>query len=347
MTGLHSKERDKIKVFFVFSALSSFVRRDLEICRKYFDVKDMMVATFLVPRKGRDPLVFVKLLRGVLWADIVYCWFADLNAFFLTLFSVIFRKKSLVVVGGYEVAYVPEMSYGSMLGRQSAFIVKCVFKFAHRILAVSRFSQKEILNYAMHEKVELIYNGVDCGTFRPCGEKRNDLVLMVGPISKEEIKIHGLDTFVEAAKFLHGVKFLAIGLSEDAVNFLSRSLPPNVTLMGIIPQKDLIPHYQKAKVYCQLSLRESFGMSLAEAMCCECVPVVTKNGGAMSEVVGKTGFFTRFGDPQNVAEMIMRALKSGKGKEARNRIVNYFSITRREKTLVNLIQKIVFHYEEK
>jgi len=340
------KAGKEIKILFVYSALSSFVRRDLELLRRHFDVREMKVMTFLVPRKGRDPLVLLKLLRGVLWADIVYCWFADLNAFFLTLFSVIFRKKSLVVVGGYEVAYVPEMSYGSMLGRRSAFIVKCVLKFAHRILAVSKFSQKEILDYAMHEKVELVFNGVDCETFRPCGENRNDSVLMVGPISKEEIKIHGLDTFIEAAKFLPRVNFLAIGLSKDAVNFLSKSLPPNVTLMGIIPQKDLIPYYQKSKVYCQLSLRESFGVSLAEAMCCECVPVVTKNAGAMSEVVGKTGFFTRFGDPQNVAEMIMRALKSEQGKEARNRIVKYFSIRRREKALVNLIEKTVFHYEE-
>jgi glycosyltransferase involved in cell wall biosynthesis len=328
-------------------SFSSFVRKDLELLKKHFDVKQMNVATFLVPQKGRDPLVLLKLLKGVLWADIVYCWFADLNAFFLTLFSLIFRRKSLVVVGGYEVAYVPEMGYGSMLGRQSAFIVKCVFKFAHKILAVSRFSQKEILNYAASEKVELVYNGIDCETFRPHSEKRNDLVLMVGPISKEEIKIHGLDTFIEAAKLLPEVEFLAIGLTGEALDFLSRSLPSNVTLMGIIPQKDLIPQYRKAKVYCQLSLRESFGMSLAEAMCCECVPVVTENGGAVSEVVGKTGFSTHFGDPQNVREMIMRALKSEKGKEARNRVVKYFSITRREKTLVNLIQKTVFHYEER
>ena len=337
----------KIRILFVYSVLSSFVRRDLEILERHFDVKEMKVETFFVFRKGRDPLVFLRLLKGVLWADVVFCWFATLNAFFAVLFSFIFRKKSLVVVGGYEVAYVPQMNYGSMLKRRSAYIVKSVFRFAHKILAVSKFSRREILNYAAPEKVELIHNAIDCERFKPCGEKRNDLVLMVGPISKEEIKIHGLDTFIKAAKLLPKIKFLAIGLSEDAINSLSRSSPPNVTLMGMIHQKDLIPYYQRAKVYCQLSLRESFGVSLAEAMCCECVPVVTKNGGAMSEVVGNKGFFACFNDPENVAEMIKKALKSEKGKEARERIVKYFSITRRKKTLVNLVQKVVAHCEEK
>lgn len=343
------KVREDIKILFVYARahMSSFVRRDLEILERHFDVKKLKITTFLVPRRDRDPLVFLRLLRGIMWADMVYSWFANLNAFFIVLFCMLLRKKCIIVVGGSEVAYVPQMKFGQMLERRTAYRVKCVLSFAHKILAVSQFSRREINKYAAHEKVELIYNGIDCKRFKPCGEKQNDLVLMVGPISKEEIKIHGLDTFIEAAKLLPKVKFLVIGIYEDAINSLSRSSPPNITLMGMISQKDLIPHYQRAKVYCQLSLRESFGMSLAEAMCCECVPVATKNGGAMSEVVGNTGFFARFSDPENVAEMIMKASKSEKGKEARERIVKYFSITRREIALVNLIQKMVAYNGKK
>lgn len=336
-----SKRKEKNKILFVYSSLPSFVRRDLEILERHFTVKKMKITTYRVTKKGSDPLAFLRLLKGVLWADVVYSWFARWNAFFIALFCMFLRKKCIIVVGGYEVAYVPQMNYGSMLKRRSVYIVKFIFRFAHKILAVSRFSRREILNYAAHEKVELVYNGIDCERFKPCGEKRNNLVLIVGPISKEQIKIHGLNTFIKATKLLPKVEFIAIGLSKDAIDSLSESLTPNVTLMGIIPQKDLIPYYQKAKVYCQLSLRESFGVALAEAMSCRCVPVVTKNGGAMSEVVGNTGFFACFNDPGNVAEMIMKALKSGKGKEARKRIVKHFSITRREKTLVNLIQEAV------
>jgi len=344
-----SKREGKIRILFVYAnaSPSTFVRRDLNMLKRHFNVKPMKATTFLVPRRGRSPLVFLRLLRGILWANVVYSWFVNLNSFFIVLFCMFLRKKCIIVVGGIEVAYVPQMNYGRMLKTRTAYSVKCVLSFAHKILAVSRFSRREILNYAAHEKVELLYNGIDCERFKPCSEKQDNLVLMVGPISKRTIKIHGLDTFIEAAKLLPKVKFLAIGLHKDAINSLSSSSPPNMTLMRVVSQKDLIPYYQRAKVYCQLSFRESFGVSLAEAMCCECVPVVTKNGGAMPEVVGNTGFYARFNDPENVAEMIMKALKSEKGKEARGRIVKYFSITKREMILVNLIQKMVTYYGKK
>lgn len=328
----------RTRILFVYSPLPTFVRNDLEILERHFNVKRMKITTFNFFKKGGDPLVFLKVLRNVLWADVVYCWFAKPIALFPALFSFILRKKSVVVVGGFEVAYVPQMNYGLMLRRWSAITVKCVFRFVDKILAVSQFSRREILNYATHEKIQLLYNGIDCDRFRPHGKKHNDLVLMVGPIAKDEIKIHGLDTFIETAKRLPKVKFLAIGLSEDAIDFF-KSKPPNVTLMGLIPHENLLAYYQKAKVYCQLSFRESFGVALAEAMCCECVPVVTKNGGAMLEVVGDTGFLARFNDPSNVAEMIRKAMKSDSGEEARERVREYFSIARRESALVNLVER--------
>jgi len=49
------------------------------------------------------------LFKGVLWADITFSWFADTHAFLAVLLSKLFRKKSIVVVGGYEVANVPEI----------------------------------------------------------------------------------------------------------------------------------------------------------------------------------------------------------------------------------------------
>jgi len=59
------KAGKEIKLLFVYSTLSSFIRRDLELLKKHFDVKELNVMTFLVPWKDRDPLVFLKLLKGV------------------------------------------------------------------------------------------------------------------------------------------------------------------------------------------------------------------------------------------------------------------------------------------
>jgi len=102
----------------------------------------------------------------------------------------------------------------------------------------------------------------------------------------------------------------------------------------------LLHYYQKAKVYCQLSAHESFGVALAEAMSCCCVPVVTRRY-ALPEVVGDAGFYVPYNDPKATAEAIRKALKSNKGRKARERIKKYFSIKTREKRLIEEILDLI------
>ena len=173
-----------------------------------------------------------------------------------------------------------------------------------KILAISEFSKKEILRYTNPKNVELVYNGVDCDKIKPKGEKE-ELAITVGSTLKDRIKLKGLETFIRTAKFLPEERFIVIGLSEDTINYLKTLATSNVEFIGFLSQEDLIQYYQKAKVYCQLSYRESFGISLAEAMLCDCVPVVTNNA-ALPEVVGDTGFYVPYGDAKATAEAIKK-----------------------------------------
>ncbi len=98
---------------------------------------------------------------------------------------------------------------------------------------------------------------------------------------------------------------------------------------------------QRAKVYVQVSAHEGFGCSLAEAMLCECVPVVTDRG-AIPEVVGDTGFYVPFGDSKVAATKIKDAMMATKnGKRARERIVNLFPLQKRERDLVKEIDSLL------
>jgi len=98
MTGnIVSKRKREIRILFIYRGLSTFVRTDLDILKRHFNVKPMKAATFLVPKPGRKPLVFLQLLKGVWWADVVYSWFVNINAFFIVLFCMILRKKSVIV----------------------------------------------------------------------------------------------------------------------------------------------------------------------------------------------------------------------------------------------------------
>lgn len=89
--------------------------------------------TFLVPEKGRNPFVFFRMFKSILWCDVAFSWWATLDGFFVVLFCKLLRKKSVILIGGYEVAYVPETNYGLLLSPYGRFEVKFVLKNASKI----------------------------------------------------------------------------------------------------------------------------------------------------------------------------------------------------------------------
>jgi len=273
--------------------------------RNHFDVR---LVNFVLDRRNlKDTLATsFKMVLGVLWTDLTFSWFADIHAASAVFLSKTFRKKSIVIAGGYDVANEPSINYGVMRfpKSKSARIAKFALKYTDKVLAVSEFNKSEALRYVNHKKVELVYNAVDCDKFKPQGEKNKDLVITVGGVTMQTLKKKGLEVFVNTARYLPDIKFILIGQAYDtAIEHLKAIAPPNVEFRGYIPHQELPKWYQKAKVYCQLSYRESFGLSLAEAMACGCVPVVTSNA-ALPEVVGDTGFYAPYGDEKATAEAI-------------------------------------------
>ncbi|MDW8040703.1 MAG: glycosyltransferase family 4 protein [Nitrososphaerota archaeon] len=324
--------RAKIKILFVYYKLASFVRSDLEILRRHFDVKELEIPTF------RNPFNILKLFLWTARVDLVYTWFAGTNAFFAVLFSKLLRKKSLVVIGGYDVAYVPEIGYGSLLSPLERVKVKFVLRHASMVLPVSKSTAKEMLRVANPKKFEIVYNGVNVEMFKPLSEKEN-LVITVANITEATIKKKGLDIFVKTAAYLPETQFVLIGKYDDSIQHLRKITGSNVVFAGYLPNEALLTYYRRAKVYCQLSAHESFGVALAEAMACGCVPVVTKRY-ALPEVVGDTGFYVPYNNPKATAEAIQKALKSNKGEKARERIQRKFSLKTREEKLVKQITNL-------
>jgi glycosyltransferase involved in cell wall biosynthesis len=325
-----SSSQKKLRVLFVYSTLSTFVRDDL---------RTLNVTTFLVPRRNEYLIAYFRLLKGILWADVVYSWWANLNSVFTVLFSAVLRKKSIVVVGGYEVAYVPEIHYGTLLSIKGRVEVKFIMRHASKILAVSESSKKEILRFVKPKTLKLVYNGIDVEKFKPLNTKEN-LVITVGGISHVAIKKKRFDVFVEASKNLAVGQFVLIGIFLDgSIQQLKSKAASNVKFTGYVPEETLLQYYQKAKVYCQLSTQESFGVALAEAMACGCVPVVTRKY-SLPEIVGDTGFYVPYNNPEVTADAIRQALASKKGLKARARIEKCFSLKAREKKLIREISDL-------
>lgn len=279
------------------------------------------------------------MIKGVLWADLTYSWFGSFHAFFAVFFSRLLGKKSVVVAGGYDVSKMPEINYGLLNMRLWRLFSVLSFKLCDKILAVSQYTKKEAMqNLGMNEeKIEVVAHGFDKSEFHPKG-KKEDIIITIG----RGVRRKGFVTFAKAANLLLDVDFYLIGEDEKtSVEALRRINSRNLFCEGFISQKELIMFMQRSKVYVQISAHEGFGCALAEAMLCECIPVVTARG-AIPEVVGDAGMYVPYGDAEATADMIKRALNNGgtKGKRARKRIEEKFPIQEREKKLIEIIMKL-------
>jgi glycosyltransferase involved in cell wall biosynthesis len=149
-----------------------------------------------------------------------------------------------------------------------------------------------------------------------------------------------LDVFVKAAGYLKDVKFVLVGNSSDGTMDALRAMASsNVEFAGTVSHDQLAGYYQRAKVYCQLSMSEGLPNALCEAMLCECVPVGTEVNG-IPTAMGDTGFYVPVGDAEAAADAVRQALSSNKGRDARARIVSMFSVDKREKELVKIVEEL-------
>ncbi|MDD1761186.1 MAG: glycosyltransferase family 4 protein [Methanothrix sp.] len=282
----------------------------------------------------------LKILASVWKCDYSFSWFASGHSAAAVLFSKLLGKKSIVIAGGYDVACVPEINYGQFTRTWDKRLMTLFsLRFADLVLSVSESTNREALRWAQPKKITVIYNGVDIDSFSP-GGKKEDLVITVGGVSHSNLQRKGLETFVKSARLVPEARFVVIGKEQDdSINILRSIASPNVRFAGFVSDQELLQWYQRAKVYVQASAHEGFGISLAEAMLCQCVPVVT-NRGALPEVVGDTGFYVPFGDEEATAQGIKTALQSDKGTLARKRIEDNFGLTKRETALLKMVDSL-------
>ncbi len=317
-----------------------FLQRDLEILKNHFDIRTIRTSPKNI-KLIRRILIILKILKGTLWADLTFTWFAGGAAFAAVLFSKILVKKSIVIVGGYEVCDVPELvDYGAPKSPFWSRVTKFVLQHADKVLTVDESLKESAIGKAKvsGKNIRTVPTGYDPEVWKFSGQKE-DLVISVG--GEGRIQIKGLDTFVEAAKYLPDVKFILVGpYSDQDMQYLKSLASPNVEFPGFIPNEELPQWYSRAKVYCQLSRYEGLPNALCEAMLCQCVPVGTKVAG-IPRAIGNTGFYAPYGDVAATVEAIRKALNCDKAKEARQRIKNMFPLERRERELIMEINELL------
>lgn len=164
------------------------------------------------------------------------------------------------------------------------------------------------------------YLGVDKSRFKLGDETKRDLktVLFVGRLEKSK----GIETIIEAipkvCRAIPDVKFLMVGRDtlhkengQSYTDLLKKSCPSrNIEVTGVLPQEEVIRHYQKATAAVFPSLFEPGGTVAIEAMACGCPTITTEIGGFKEYYQNReNGMVIQPEDPSALAESIIEVLQ--------------------------------------
>tara|TARA_B100000575_G_scaffold282459_1_gene274167 strand:+ start:10859 stop:11914 length:1056 start_codon:yes stop_codon:yes gene_type:complete len=346
----------KKNVTIVYSIKRSFVKSDISILEaldynvfQIHSIPKKTVLSFVINRIKEK----IKSIFYVSRSKIVISWFNDYHAFIPILFSKLFFKKSVIIVGGYD-AIVDEQNHHGLFFKRGirSIIARINYSLVSEIWVVHK-SLENGCNYAKEKfniisgvrsffnnkriVIKEINTGYDTKFWDYDKKNEKTGVLTAAFFSDQRvIKIKGLRIFNMLASLLPEVQFTIVGETKIQIdNFID--LNPNVQVVGVQTRTEMKQHYQNNKFYFQGSRLEGLPNSVCEAMLCGCVPIGSRVFG-IPDIIGNTGIlFDTEKDLVQIKEFIELDIGEKDSQRARNRVISKFDITRRtEKIKENL-----------
>jgi len=224
------------------------------------------------------------------------------------------------------------------------FFTRKALSAATIVTAVSQFTAKLVKRELGYRgNIQVIYNGVDTNTFFPKQKKETELikVLFSGNLTRRK----GVDMLpLIADKLDANIKILyTSGLRTK------KKLPahPDLKNIGAVPYSYMPKVYQDTDILLFPTVREGFGLAIAEAMACG-MPVVASNCSAIPELIdnGKGGFLCPVGDVDAFTEKINLLADSPKlrhemGEYNRTKVEKMFTIDRMVNEYKDLFEKVL------
>ena len=215
---------------------------------------------------------------------------ADADVLHCPTFRGPFRAAQPLVVTVHDLAVLRHPEWFNRWTRTySRLAVPRVVRAAHRVIAVSEFTKREIVALlgADPDRIDVVPNGVE-DVFTPAGPAADgDYVLAVGTLEPRK-NLARIAAAVDGELRVVGVR--GWGGVEP---------PSNVRWLGDVADPELAALYRGARCLVYASLYEGFGIPVAEALACGCA-VVTSAGSAMAELAGEDAAYV---DPEDVASI--------------------------------------------
>lgn len=329
------------KILFIYTAKASFVRQDLEFLQSRYTVKE-------VPFDNRGTLRLLGSLckQAILLpfllirCPLVYIWFGDYHSFLPIFFARLLNRKSILVVGGYDVIRNPELKYGSFKNPIRGACTLYSMRHASVNLCVSQNVLRKVKAIVPQAKTSLVFNGVPLRSYQITAKNTHKVICVASLTTRQKLTIKGVDRLVAVAGIAPQFEFWIIGVFPNSYPDFIASLPPNVKCIQYLPQEELIQHLADAHFYLQLSREESFCLAMAEAMLCNCIPIYTPTGG-LPEVAGPNGEAILNPTPQGVLELLEKWQGKDVGDAPAQWIKNHYLLDQRNLGLALIIDPIL------
>lgn len=211
--------------------------------------------------------------------------------------------------------------------------IVCVSKWLECVAKESFFAGKDI---------RCIYNGINTDIFYPrfSNIKRNleienkKVILGVSSIWNDN---KGFEHFCELAKVLDAsYRIVIIGkMPKEKKN----NLPDNIILVGeVTSQEKLAEYYSMADVLLNLSIEETFGLVVAEALACG-TPAIVMDSTACPEVIDEqTGIIVRTSEPKEIKNAINQIQKLEVERKCIDRSRTLFSNERMQQEYLKIYE---------
>lgn len=329
------------KILLVYVNYSSFVKTDYEILSENFEVSKYQYK----PVRGifRNAIEFIKQLFYLIFHiqkfQTFYVWFGDYHAFLPVLLGKLFKKKTFVVIGGYDVANLPEFRYGTMTSPLRKLLTTYSFKHATLCLPVVEGLQEQLKKICPLANSKTIYTGYQYN-FKGneyLNKKRKKTILTVSITNNyQRFMIKGLDRFRELALLLPDYKFYVIGVKENTKKLFA-PCPTNLHLIPPLQANQLVEYYLDAPYYAQFSRSEGLPNALCEAMLYGCIPLGIQIGG-IPTAIGNNGLVLKNWNSKIVVDYITEQSKTVNREKISEYIKSRFNTALRANKLKTLLE---------
>jgi len=234
-------------------------------------------------------------------------------------------------------------------------MIRFVLKKARKVLSTSRFMTGYIERLA-GVQAEIIPFGIDTRVFYPMNHQKNEHTLVIGTIKKmkPEYSLHTLvNAFELVREMLPGepLHLMLVGDGKERARLeemvRSKGLEPFVEFCGYQPYARVARYHNRLDIYVNVSLEESFGVSVLEASACG-RPVVASDVGGLPEVVrqGYTGYLVEPDNSRATAQAVYQlikdpALRKKMGAQGREWVQHQYSLDSSVEKMVSVYRRLI------